>query len=69
MSAQLKGFIEIPIGEGRVAHLRLSSIDAVWVHGNNTLIQVNGCGNSDDTFTTSLALNEVIALMIGAQDG
>ena len=69
MSAELKGFIEIPVGSGRVAYLRLSSIDAVWVNSYNTLIQVNGCTDSDDFFVTSLKLNEVIALMIRAQDG
>ena len=66
---KLNGFVEFPGRGGKVVYLRLSSIDAFWTHGNDTLIQLRGCPDSDDAFATSLDAKEVIALIVKAQNG
>ena len=69
MNTKLKGFIALPSGRGLVFYVRLSSIDAVYVCLSNTVIQLHGCPDSDDAFTTPLSLEEVISLIAAAQDG
>ena len=69
MSTKLKGFVELPFGDGNILHIRLASIDAVWFGRKATLIQLHGCPDSDDAFHISLGLEEVIVLIAAAQDG
>ena len=66
---KLNGFIELPVGENRIVYIRLDSIDAVGFYKKNTFIALRGCPDSEDMFTTSLELKEVIALMVKAQNG
>ena len=67
--AKLNGFIELPVGDGRIVYIRLASIDAVGFHDNKTFIQLHGCPDEDDSFIISLELKEVIDLMVKAEKG
>ena len=69
MSTKLSGFVAMPIGADRVVYLRLSSIDAVWPDKSRTLVQLRGCAELAEFFSTPLELKEVISLMSAAQDG
>ena len=69
MTTELKGFIELPTGVGKVFFLRVASIDAVWNDGSDTLIQLQGRHRPKDGYSTTLSPEEVIALMAAAQNG
>ena len=69
MSAKLSGFVAFPLGGGKSIYLRAASIDAVWIGGNRTVLQLRGCGNSDESCSTTLPLADVLSLIAAAQNG
>ena len=69
MSAKLKGFVELPTGNGAFAYLRASSIDAVWGGESRTYVQLRGCPSPEDVCSTALSTPEVFLLIAAAKNG